>query len=165
MNNVIQQLKDNEKPFILMSEEMQEWMLTVEKPEDIEHMVCRVNLTIDWFSMSIRLDKGNCKHMEGTYRLRADYEDEPEIVECEIKPDDQGWFKFKMRDGELAQFIHCAVNHPDFIGFKFLSGQVELTPIVFKGSCSTKSICQFRDLAELKVLHASHVLFRRKKQE
>ncbi len=114
--DVIQQLKENQRPFGLMSEEMQEWMLTVEKPEDIEQMVCRANLEIDWFSMSIRLDKGNCKHMEGTFHLRPDYAEEPEIEECEIRTDEYGDLVYK---GNTANDINIdsAYHNPDFIGF------------------------------------------------
>ncbi len=122
MNNLIQQLTDNEKPFGLMSAEMQEAMLTIDKVEDIEQMVCRANLKIDWVSMSIRVDKNRCSHMEGTFRLRSDYAEEPEIVECEIKPQPcyagNLGFATPFTDQYTATLLCDASKYPDFIGFK-----------------------------------------------
>lgn len=99
---------------------------------------------------------------EKTCKENPDYAEEPEIVECEIRTDEYGDLVYK---GNTANDINIdsAYHNPDFIGFKYESGQVELTPIVFKNDCSTQSICQFRDLAGLEILHATAVLFRRQK--
>lgn len=89
-----------------------------------------------------------------------DYEEEPEIVECEITEQKNGTLGYDRADGITQCSLGSALSYPDFIGFKFEGGQVELTPIVFKDGISTKAICQFRNLAEHEVLHATHVLFR-----
>ncbi len=80
MENLIQQLKDNERPFGLMSEEMQE------KAKEIEcynFLVYWENgKTIRWFPTDQYLSKGFMR--DKAYRLRADYEDEPEKIEVRI---------------------------------------------------------------------------------
>ncbi len=152
MDNIVQQLKDNEKPFGLMSEEMRKRIREL-APKSVLQF---------WNN-----DKWDCAMTPSfkgstTYRLRADYEDEPEIVEHEIfGVESHLHFHYQGTRHSVCQ----AYDQPDFIGFKYESGQVELSPIVFKSDCSTKSICQFRDLAALTALHATHVLFRRKRQE
>lgn len=153
MNNILQQLKDNEKPFGLMSEEMQR--------EIVRHKFKGHRQVYSCGGQWETHDPDTSLNVDDTYRLRADYEDEPEMVECEIE-----LFKNELMylsvSGVWTKVSH-APNKPDFIGFKFESGQVEFSSIVFKSSCSTKSICQFRDLADLEIVHATHVLFRRKK--
>ena len=170
MDNVIQLLKDNEKPFILMSEEMQDWMLDVEIIEDIEQMVCRVNLKIDWFSMSIRINKGNCKHMEGTFHLRPDYEEKPNIVECEIKEKNDNELRYNYNgDSDIWILIAKAVNDPNFIGFKFKDGTVMGSPVKYSvpGMTSKGYYASYGDIKTSQALehHATHILFRQKKQE
>ncbi len=153
MDNLIQQLKDNEKPFGMMSEEMQEKANEIGCTE------------FDYYGANV-WESYPCGdfYNDQACRLRADYEDEPEIVECEIT-EEEGHLHFRMPNSAIRHSLHQACDHRDFSGFKFESGQVEFSPIVFKSSCSTKSICQFRDLADLEVLHVTHVLFRLKKQE
>ncbi len=158
MSNLIQQLKDNEKPFGLMSEEMQEKAKGIGQPEFEMYMK---NDT--WMVCGSYNNFTLKKVTDQTYRLRSGYEDEPEIEECEIIGTRYS-IKHLNGTGTITSLSE-AINDPRFIGFKFESGQVELSPIVFKSDCSTKSICQFRDLAALTVLHATHVLFRRKKQK
>ena len=171
MDNIIQQLKKNKIVFGLMSEEMQE------KARDIgitgnfylfQHL-CGTEKIWKFIRYDESCNSTNDLFVSGTtYRLRPDYKDEPEIVEYKITIGGcTAWMGKLVYTDErvLEQGICEACADPDFIGFKFESGQVELTPIVFKSDCSTKSICQFRDLADLEVLHASHVLFKRKKQE
>ncbi len=155
MENIIQQLKDNEKLFGLMSEEMQEKAAAMGLLDNFQLFVGP-----GWGGV---FKATGCSFQNGkVYRLRPDYEDDLEIVEHEIfGVESHLHFHYQGTRHSVCQ----AYDQPNFIGFKFESGQVEFSPIVFKSSCSTKSICQFRDLADLEVLHATHVLFRRKKQE
>ena len=71
MDNIIQQLKDNEKPFGLMSEEMQNKMRGIGKGRDLE---------VYQFSAGgfVRMTGVSCGTFIGdnTFRLRPDYEDE-----------------------------------------------------------------------------------------
>ncbi len=208
--SIIEQLQKNERPFGLMSEEMQEKAREIGK-HGWERFFARGNGTwgevdltnrvflhdttyrlrsdytdIKWpdkvFASTTDSEKDSmnnvigvtahckCGNMfcddvvHGKSQRKADYAEKPEIVECEIiSDDDRLWFQPPDIDAEPRDLICDASRYSDFIGFKFMSGQVELTPIVFKGSCSTKSICQFRDLADLEILHATSVLFRRQK--
>ncbi len=153
--SIIQQLKDNEKPFGLMSEEMQAKMRDVDATA-FQRFSARDNGTWCDHDMTDRVFL-----YDVPYRLRPDYEDEPEIVECEIyQQSNDVYYNY-----HGMCHLNGAFGDPDFIGFKYENGQVEFSPIVFKSDCSTKSICQFRDLADVAVLHATHVLFRRKKKE
>ena len=68
MENLIQQLKDNEKPFGLMSEEMQEQAILLSRHEFQCYMAHGV-----WLAGGDEIEfAAGC-----TYRLRPDYEDEP----------------------------------------------------------------------------------------
>ncbi len=154
MNNVIKQLKDNEKPFGLMSEEMQKKAREIGLRDFEDYLGCNNGR---W-----EKDDNGLWLYYRTYRLRPDYAEEPEIEECEIT-EEEGHLHFRMPSSAMRHSLHQACDHREFIGFKYESGQVELTPIVFKSDCSTKSICQFRDLAGLEILHATAVLFRRQK--
>ena len=112
---------------------------------------------------------GNSDTVQKIYKLigltktgdEPEPEEKPEIEEYVIEYNRNSNYQYYIRENEHT--ISAAVDDPDFIGFKYESGQVELSPIVFKSDCSTKSICQFRDLVQLEVLHATHVLFRRQK--
>jgi hypothetical protein len=168
MDNVIQQLKKNEKPLCLLSSEMQDFILGCET-DDLEYLSSESGLkSPDW-----RTNANSSAEIKrapiDTYRLRADYEDEPEIVEEIVHQYDNGGNYYYNRKNNRTITgcypLATAISDPDFIGFKFESGQVEFSPIVFKSSVSTKSICQFRDLVDLEVLHATHVLFRQKTKE
>ena len=103
MDNLIQQLKDNEKPFGLMSEEMQV------KANEIGCTEFDYYGTNVWESYP----SGDF-YNDQACRLRADYEDEPEIVECEIRCNDSvGKFYF---DGLNMCPLSPVFNRPDFIG-------------------------------------------------
>ncbi len=89
--------------------------------------------------------------------------DDPEIVECEIRTDDYGDLVYK---GNTASSINIdsVFHNPDFIGFKFEDGGVSVMPIGY-GDLSQSLDCAAPEIAAKRVLHATHVLFRRKKKE
>lgn len=154
--NIIQQLKDNEKPFGLMSEEMQEKAREVGQPE---------------FEMYMKDDTwmrcGGCNNFHSpkitdqTYRLRPDFAEEPEIVECEIYVTHRQ-LMYMGQSGPTG--IHKACKDPDHIGFKFEDGAIGPTPIHYRDA-GGDIYCKLGDgrLDEITVLHATHVLFRRQK--
>ncbi len=104
--NIIQQLKDNEKPFGLMSEEMQAKALEI--GNDNFHYYDSDGKWVPYPSGDFYTDQACC--------LRDTYEEEPEIVECEIRIDDYGDLVYK---GNTANNINidAAFHYPDFIGF------------------------------------------------
>ncbi len=100
------------------------------------------------------------------YRLRPDYKQESEVVECEI-------YKDSNSEDDLT-FIHPngndvplqnAFSLHDFIGFKYEGGDVCPYPIVYGlkgrlGYATTTSVEDFKK-EERFIDHATHVLFRR----
>ena len=100
-----------------------------------------------------------------TYRLRPDYEEEPEIVECEItEADGHLHFKYTTDDG-MRHAIHQACDHPDFIGFKFEDGGILQYPVRYITPATKFTVnCPSLDtLDAYDIWHATHVLFRRPK--
>ena len=156
--NIIEQLKKNEKPFGLMSEEMQEKAKAI-GPVDFL-ILSIVGIAINWPKWN-PFCGGDFVYKE-TYRLRADYEDEPEIVECEIF-EDSNCLGFDGCKGIQGTEIANAVNHPGFIGFKFEDGTLRTTPIYYQRPTHTNTQVFLNE--DYKVLHATHVLFRRKTKE
>ena len=104
-----------------------------------------------------------------TYRLRPDYEDEPEIRQMEIAPNNSNclcmYNDARQSFGSIAN-VH---ERPDFIGFKFEDGGWYDAPIkpvgpdgnLWLGNITVDDIVSGR----VKILDATSVLFRRKKQE
>ncbi len=158
MDNVIQLLKDNEKPFGLMSEEMQE------KAKEIGRGEFDVYQAQGWGNRC-----GGELYPANTYRLRADYKDEPEIVGCKIYQAECTKFYVDVYDFESRTEIVLARTPVGYkrIGYKF--GDVK--QIINKEvgySHNGVDILPFVQYDELKsgrfkVLHATHVLFRRQK--
>ena len=107
--DIIQQLKVNCRPFGLMSEEMQE------KAKEIGEEVFNWWVAGDWTICPVAQFRS-----EATYRLCADYEEEPEIVECEIylNPPNKEYCIYDKGGNHSAQNLCNAINDPDFIGFK-----------------------------------------------
>ena len=92
--DVIQQLKENCRPFGLMSKEMQKKMREI----GIRRNFLFYGNSGDW-----PVGCGDVFHINSTYRLRPDYAEEPEIVECEIITD-QG--KMWYMQGCLGHKLH-----------------------------------------------------------
>ena len=160
MKNLIEQLKDNEKPFGLMSEEMQEKAREIGQPE---------------FEMYMKDDTwircGGCNNFHSkkvtdqTYRLRPDYAEKPEIVECEIFGK-QGHLHFippPQAENTVRHSLHQACDHPDFIGFKFEDGGICIMPIKYGKLSSMQALGYTAEELAEQVLHATHVLFRKTK--
>jgi len=137
--DLIQQLKENEKPFGLMSAEMQE------KAREI--------------GLSGNFENWSGNFIIGfTYRLRPDYEEKPEIVECEIYEENTRLY-FRL-DGSVPSSdtsVEYAVSYPDFIGFKFEDGVILPYPVKY-GDAQIQNIYGLRGGT---IYHATHVLFRR----
>ncbi len=158
MDNLIQQLKDNEKPFGLMSEEMQVKAAAMGLLDNFQLFVGP-----GWGGV---FKATGCRFCTGkVYRLRPDYEEEPEIVECEIRCNDSvGKFYF---DGLNMCPLSQVFNQPDFIGFKFEDGtwyDHRIKP-VSKGSSAPIHNIDTDDIisGRVEVIHATHILFRRPK--
>ena len=190
--SIIQQLKDNEKPFGLMSEEMQA------KAKRIND----VGVFLIWIDGKWRERRNEQFQGDYAYHLRADYEDEcpechgrgytfnafhmvpkypcsrgckekggePEIVEGETCPRDQcpDMQGYSRRNGEWLA-LQLAIRYSDFIGFKFEDGgwyDAPIKPVGPDGKLWSGNIT-VDDIVSgrVTVLHATHVLFMQKKKE
>ena len=163
MDNLIQQLKDNEKPFGLMSEEMQVKAREIGRCANFKCLSGRT-----WASCT---SKANIFDYERTYRLRADYEDEPEIVECELytAPSMHKGFVLDVYDFGIDRDLSIALvpNGYKRVGFKFEDGTVFGSPVKYSlpGMTSKGYYASYEDLKTSQALehHAIAVLFRRSK--
>ncbi len=169
MTNVIQQLKDNEKPFGLMSEEMQVKARGIEPPGNFLFFTpYRPNGGIEW---AIMAGEQNELHNHFTYRLRADYAEKPEIVECEVytqKSQRQGFYIIVFDFGDTTGL--GLAQYPDGytrVGFKFEDGTVFGKPVKYSvpGITSKGYYAHYDDIKTGQALehHATAVLFRRTK--
>ncbi len=153
---IIQQLKANEKPFILMSEEMQAKAIEL-KLSQFQYY----GYIYRWYDMNESWDEKPFETLK-VYRLRADYEEEPEIVEIRIY--NEGNERYFEDEGEPCQMT-SAINSKDFIGFKFEDGKTRSVPIVYGHNDRTVFYYEVDSdkLATYTVFHATHVLFRGQK--
>ncbi len=165
MDNLIQQLKDNEKPFGLMSEEMQAKAHQIVASDKSGTDFRRYNGR-DWDIKS----NLNTLCRDDTYRLRADYEEKPGIVECEIQEvliDEDHYMKqYKGMDGQWFRMMILPDGY-ETAGFKF-AGTKQIINKDFGFSHNGIDILPFVDYDNLKsgrydIYHATHVLFRSKK--
>ena len=114
--DIIKALKENEKPFGLMSEEMQAKAKEIKYDARNNPNFDYFNDGADWVSAD-RPDFGRNR----TYRLRPDYEEKPEIVECEVMKrqimncNPSLDYSF---DGDICS-LHQAMTDQRFIGFKY----------------------------------------------
>ena len=102
----------------------------------------------------------------GAIRPCPECEEKPEVVECSVFEDVAGWHCFRKVIGQTTQLLHCAVNHPDFIGFKYEDGKI--LPYSRKYEPGIKNVSGLYvnniESGEYEVLTPTHVLFRKDKQ-
>ena len=157
--NIIEQLKQNEKSFGLMSDAMQEKANEIGKSQ------------FEYYYG----DQKWCRCTDGAffessaYRLRADYEEEPEIVECKIYQANLGNCCVDVYD--LGNYVRNGISRTPKgykrIGFKFEDGTVFGNPIKYDVPGITTQ-GYFAGLNEIKSglakeKHATHIVFRRQK--
>ncbi len=155
---IIEQLKQNEKPFNRMSKEMQAMAKTL--PWECFVVWGYVGNDDKWI-----MPASDSFQRLGVYRLLDDYKEEPEIVECEIEEDGLGKFHYNRLDGITSCGLSTAVNYSDFIGFKFEDGGILQYPVRYITPATKFTVnCPSLDtLDAYDIWHATHVLFRRPK--
>lgn len=174
MNNkeIIQALKDNEKPFCLMSNEMRSTLLKITKGDginDLRKMVIRPDYNAGWGYVTL-IDWNDSRNWEYTYRLRPDYTEEPEVVECEVVTQRFETEPIKFRGPSGPTCLHKAISHQDFIGFKYEGGCISPLPRIFKvEECGIAGLHWTMNEACLneekwEVLTPTHVLFRKEQK-
>ncbi len=115
MTNVIQQLKDNEKPFCLLSSEMQDFILGC-KAEDLEYLSSESGCESPVWRINANSPDEIKRATIDTYRLRPDYADEPEIVEHRIYGAEG--HRHYVDGAAQVHSLHQAMDHDDSIGFR-----------------------------------------------
>ncbi len=156
--NIIEALKKNEKPFGLMSEEMQAKLRDVYTPINLD-----IYIETGWAFCG-----GSDLLSQNIYRLRADYtepsEDEYEL--CEILPpnnDGMTWVQFK--PDHTLDFCSCEM-HENFIGYLYDGDTISSKPTMYhfmsesKG-CNVQYFNKTHLPNDIKVLRPTHVVFRK----
>ena len=157
MDNLIKLLKKNEKPFGLMSEEMQEKQ---RKMGDTDFQVFRSG---EW--MNYDASYPGCNSF--AYRLRDDYKDEPEttIRQMEISANMSNCLCMYNDEGQSFGSIAKVHERADFTGFKFEDGTVMGSPVKYSvpGMTLKGYYASYEDLKTSQALEhrATHVLFRK----
>lgn len=149
--NIIEQLKANEKPFGLMSKEMQEKAVELDCENRFE-VYCEGDLWDTVIATGPFIDT----HV---YRLRPDYEEKPEVVKCEVYTDAVSKLCYKgLPNGH--SFWYCIAN-PDFIGFLYEDGEVCADARRYKSSIGDIFYSvNSTSVEHYEVLTPTHVLFR-----
>ena len=158
--SIIDQLKANEKPFGLMSEEMQE------KAREIgirNFSLFGENCDCGFSWLAWCAEEESAFSEPHTYRLVPDYAEEPEIVECEITEQRNGTLGYDRSDGITSCSLGSATSYPDFIGFKFEDNVISGYSIRYRHPSGTFVNISLANIGDYEVLHATHVLFRRQK--
>ncbi len=162
MKDLIEQLKSNEKPFCVMSAEMQAKMMSVPR----RHLDC---LTIEsaannpiWNQCEDgKIDWEDGENMIATFRLRADYTEEDEYELCEIYfSEDNG--RLSHRDPEDGQelSIDQASSDRNFSGYLYAGGYVFACPLRFSrnDTCTTMVLL---NTEHNKPIRPTHVVFKK----
>jgi hypothetical protein len=160
-NEIIKKLKENERPFGLMDDDMRKCATQIgEDPADMTKF--------QWWNPNAGWrDNTEVNFLEGhAYRLRPDYAEEPEVVECRVEEHNEQ-IKFGPRNGGWVR-LHKAVTDPDFIGFKYEDERLEQSSRVshcgrafLHKSGFTGEDIKFSRLDEYEVLTPIAVLFRK----
>ena len=156
--NLIQELKDNKRPFGLMSDDPQKLAEMQATAKSIGRQ------EFQWYSDDgFEFGSSPIFYQGNTYRLRPDYGDVPEIEECGIRVDSCGDLTYK-RIGGIYD-IDTAFRNPDCIGFKFSDGIIRGASVAYtrpaqEGFHSTVSRGALL-AGTSEVVRATHVLFRR----
>ena len=154
--NIIQQLKDNEKPFGLMSEEMQAKAKEIGFDKNF-----RLYHSAGWGG-TIN-NEGYSYSKANAYSLRSDYEPEPEIVECGLRErlvnEDFYVHAYLWTDAQTYP-INRTPDGYKIIGFKFESGFISASPVKYSMP-DTRDRYRAIMAGECETIHATHVLLKR----
>jgi hypothetical protein len=160
-SETIKALKENEKPFGLMTAEMQAFAVDRETKDLLYYSQRTCSGSTEWLV--------NCNSPEEikrdpltAYRLRPDYEEKPEIVEWPIKKSDSGALCYYSEDFDICyNVINNALSNPDFIGFKYEGNpQAYPSPRRYRNPANGQEYIFWQEGWE--VLTPTHVLFMKK---
>lgn len=115
--NLIEQLKNNEKPFGLNTKEEQEGFGEAGKGN------CLVVFGGTWSDGRSFADAAF--DPDYTYRIKPDYQPEPEVEKCRVDPETLTYSR-KWSPGYVC--LHEALSDPDFMYFEYDSGYCSILP-------------------------------------
>jgi hypothetical protein len=165
---IIQALKDNEKPFCKMTSGMQLIAKAIGKNGNFQFLDIAGSLqSAKWVSLNGETDNSSYSPY-GTYRLRPGYEEKPETEKCRVclgtSENHEGKVVFVRTSFE--QELYEAINYPDFIGFLYECGNVIAMPRLYRDENGIHRFESERDtIKDFKVLTPTHVLFRKDTNE
>ena len=159
MDNIIKELMENEKPFGLMSKEMQE-KLKACKHTDIECLQSEKHVV--WHICGSNLELNDVNNYTNTFRLRSDYKEEPEVeevVKFDIYNGSHGklWFNHGLGG---AKTIDGVATYSDFLGFEYANQNISISPRLFEFNGELDTL--YTHSPDCKVLTPTHVLFKGK---
>jgi hypothetical protein len=156
-NKIIQALKDNEKPFGLMTEEMRSKATEIGRSHNFEYY----NHDNTWILAAIHGDFD----YNSTYRLRSDYQEKPEIIECKVVPYNQSAIGYETTPGGSVFGLTHAFERANFLGFKYDTGDITHAARMYK-SIDNSYICHAisddDSIDNFLAVTPTHVLFRSK---
>lgn len=152
--SIIEDLKANEKPFGLMSEEMQA------KAKEIG---CRDGKNFDIYygaGGTWQSPRPYDFQRDRTYRLRPDFQEKPSIVECEVELDDDSGNLYCVDPSGYMPEIHVVTSRTDFVGFKFEDGRISIMPRIYASENLYEDLVKADTFDKYEVLTPTHVLFK-----
>jgi hypothetical protein len=161
---LIEALKKNEKPLILMEHGLRRAMWGMDLQDFRTPKYNSTPGNVEWVMGSIKhsFDELDDDELNMVYALRADYQPESEIVECEIYDEDEH-YHFKDLLGQQHS-LSQAFDEVGFVGFKFENGVVSGVPVFYHNSKTNEDCKYITDstfLRDFEILHATHVLFKK----
>jgi hypothetical protein len=158
MNEAIKRLMNNKRAFGLMDQDLQDKAREIGQPEFKMYMKNAKWVEcgdVDNFDSTIVIDQ--------TYRLRPDYKEKPEIVECEVFTEGNRLRFISPRNENWT--LDFALRLPGFSGFKYDGGTISLSPRRFYDGEKGEMLSQIYEsdlLVKYEVLTPTHVLFSKK---
>lgn len=162
-SDIIEALKNNEKPFCKMENKTQVKLADFWKTRHIEVL----DEGGDWSKISEYEYDSPALHI--TYRLRPDYQKEPEIEAWPVF-EHQGDLRFKRNLADMSDMGFCidmAGRNPDFTGYLYEDGFIcteSRRYLDSRGTTSVLATLEELEKGKLKVLTPTHVLFRKEKK-
>lgn len=155
---IIEALKQNEKPFGLMSKEMQDFVETHKE----DGIWLSFSQTGGWIRITNLMLYSNC-----TYRLRPDYEEQPEVVKwpVDLHTDKKLLCAWNPDGANISRSFEFCISLPDFIGFLYEDGIISTSTRRYKQPDSMVVFCVHKDrygMMKHEALTPTHVLFKGK---
>lgn len=116
--SLIEQLKHNKTAYGLLEPEERECFEKVKKENTIYYM----------YDDSWKQSRGNSFCRADTYRIKPDYQPEPQTERCEVFTEHLYHSLRYIRKGRTWVCLHEALSDPDFMYFEFEDGFKSLSP-------------------------------------